>query len=365
MKSQVAVAMSGGVDSSVAAAWLQKQGYEVIGITMEHLDASLLPTQGALRHPSQPSRDAAIVCRQLGIEHHVVDLHTLFEKTVIDYFVGEYSAGRTPNPCVHCNVHIKWGALWEFGRRCGAEFFATGHYCRVLSDPQTGRYSLQQAVHRLKDQSYALWRLSQEQLRCTLFPLGEWSKEEVRAKAREWNLAVADKNESQEICFILDDDFRRFLIDRLAQAGHPVSPGDFVDRTGAVIGRHRGFPFYTIGQRKGLGVALGRPVFVCEIDPGNNRIRLGDKHELLASGLRASQTNWLTWPQPAAGAQVEARIRYKDPGFAATIDQVEQDSVILQFTEPRPAVTPGQSVVCYQGDRLVGGGIIEEALHRV
>jgi len=235
----VAVAMSGGVDSSVAAAWLQKQGYEVIGVTMEHLDVSLLPAQGALRHPSQPGRDAACVCRQLGIEHHVVDLHALFEKTVINYFVSEYSAGRTPNPCVHCNVHIKWGALWEFGRRCGAEFFATGHYCRVLTDPQSGRYLLQKAVHLAKDQSYALWRLSQDQLRDTLFPLGEWSKEVVRAKAREWQLTVADKNESQEICFILDDDFRRFLVDRLARAGHPVPPGDFVDRTGAVFLHHR------------------------------------------------------------------------------------------------------------------------------
>ena len=363
MKSKVAVAMSGGVDSSVAAAWLQKQGYEVIGVTMEHLHASLLPVQGALRHPSQPSRDAAVVCRQLGIEHHVLDLHTLFEKTVIDYFVSEYSAGRTPNPCVHCNVHIKWGALWEFARRSGAELFATGHYCRVQADPRTGRYALRKAAHQAKDQSYALWRLSQEQLRCTLFPLGEWGKEEVRAKAREWNLAVADKNESQEICFVLDDDFRRFLIDRLAQAGCPIPPGDFVDRTGAVIGRHRGFPFYTIGQRHGLGVALGRPVFVCEIDPANNRIRLGDKHELLASGLRASQTNWLVWPQPTAGTTVEARIRYKDPGFTATLEQAEGDGVILRFEQPRPAVTPGQSVVCYQGDTLVGGGIIEQALH--
>ncbi|HPI72917.1 MAG TPA: tRNA 2-thiouridine(34) synthase MnmA [bacterium] len=362
MKSKVAVAMSGGVDSSVAAAWLQNQGYEVIGVTMEHLDASLLPAQGALRHPYQPSRDAAIVCRQLGIEHHVVDLHALFEQTVIDYFVGEYLAGRTPNPCVHCNVHIKWGALWEFGRRCGAGLFATGHYCRVQSDPQTGRYWLQQAVHRPKDQSYALWRLSQEQLRCTLFPLGAWSKEEVRAKAREWNLSVAHKNESQEICFVLDDDFRRFLTDRLTQAGHSIPSGDFVDRTGAVIGRHRGYPFYTIGQRKGLGVALGRPVFVCEIDPGRNRIRLGEQQELLASGLIADQSNWLAWPQPAAGTKVEARIRYKDPGFAATIDQVETDRFILRFDEPRPAVTPGQSVVCYQEDRLVGGGIIEQAL---
>lgn len=351
---RVAVAMSGGVDSSVAAALLLQHGFDVMGITMTQL-----PVQSG---SEQAGQDAAAVCKQLGIPHRLVDLRDVFYNNVIQYFIDEYLAGRTPNPCVQCNVSIKWGALLQAALAEQVDFFATGHYCRVAFDQTSARYLLKKARYEAKDQSYALWRLSQEQLSCTLFPLGEMSKEQVRAKARELGLIVAQKCESQEICFIPDDDFRRFIIERLREQGKTISAGEFIDQQDKVVGRHRGYPFYTIGQRKCLGIALGRPVFVTEIDSKRNRIRLGDKKDLMAGGLRAQQTNWIAWPQPIIGAEVEVRIRYKDPGFPAVLEQATAEEVVLCFKEPRPAVTPGQSAVFYQQDNVVGGGIIRAAI---
>jgi tRNA-uridine 2-sulfurtransferase len=362
MKPKVAVAMSGGVDSSVVAGLLQQQGYDILGITMNQLDMRLLHTDAAHNDPEQAGRDAAEVCKHLGIAHHIVDLRQEFQQHVVENFVAEYLSGRTPNPCVRCNATIKWGALWQAAQRLDVDYMATGHYCRVQFDSQSGRYLLKKATHKAKDQSYALWRLSQEQRSHTLFPLGELNKEEVRALAEKMGLAVAQKSESQEICFILDDDFRRFITDRLRKLGIEIPPGEFVDQDGKVIGRHRGYPFYTIGQRKGLGIALGRPVFVTDIDVKNNRIRIGDKQDLMASKLVADQTNWIAWSQPPVGSSVEARIRYKDPGFPAVIERVDRNRVWIRFHEPRPAVTPGQSAVFYQGEVLVGGGIIESAV---
>lgn len=362
MNPRVVVAMSGGVDSSVAAALLSQGGYEVIGVTMRHLDAEELSRDTKVKDPGLASRDAAAVCHQLGIKHQVLDLRQPFSQTVIEYFVSSYLSGRTPNPCVLCNAEIKWGALWRASQSWKADYFATGHYSRIALDPESGRYWLMQAKDKSKDQSYALWRLSQEQLRHTLFPLGDMSKGQVRALAQRMGLPVAQKSESQEVCFILDDDFRRFLIDRLKRQGREIPSGEFVDGAGKVVGYHQGYPFYTIGQRKGLGVALGRPMFVTEIDVQNNRLRLGDKTDLLAGGLTANQVNWIAWEKPMIGAWMEARIRYRDPGFSAMIEQVEEDRVLVRFAEPRPAVTPGQSVVFYQGEVLAGGGIITAAL---
>lgn len=350
---RVAVAMSGGVDSSVAAALLLEQGYQVMGMTMAHLPLNPGSEQAGL--------DAAAVCRQLGIPHRLVDLRDVFNEEVIQYFLDEYLAGRTPNPCVTCNRSVKWGALLQAARQEQTDLFATGHYSRVVLDRNSGRYLLKKALYQAKDQSYALWRLSQEQLSRTLFPLGELTKEQVRAKASELGLAVAQKSESQEICFIPDDDFRRFIIERLRRQGKTVPPGDFVDRTNKVLGRHPGYPFFTIGQRKGLGIALGRPVFVTEIDGQNNRIRLGDKQDLLACGLYAVNPNWIAWLQPEPGVEVEVRIRYKDPGYPAVIEQATAERVAVLFLEPRPAVTPGQSAVFYQHETVVGGGIISAA----
>jgi tRNA-specific 2-thiouridylase len=354
--------MSGGVDSSVAAALLQQQGHDVVGITMQHLDRQRLSVAGASKEPEQAVRDAAAVCRQLGIAHHVVDLREPFQRQVIDHFVDEYLAGRTPNPCVACNVTIKWGALLDACRQTGADYIATGHYSRVTFDQQRGRYLLRKAAYQAKDQSYALWRLTQEQLARTMFPLAGMTKEQVRQAAAEIGLTVAHKGESQDVCFILDDDYQRFIIDELRQRGCFVASGDFVDQFDRVLGRHHGYPFYTIGQRKGLGLSMGRAVFVTEIDVKGNRIRIGDKEDLLATGLVAEQANWIAYADPPVGALVEARIRYKDPGYPAVIDSAEGGQVRVLFQEPRPAITPGQSAVFYQEEVLIGGGIITQAI---
>jgi tRNA-specific 2-thiouridylase len=283
-----------------------------------------------------------------------------FADRVIRNFIDEYLGGRTPNPCVLCNFAIKWGWLLEAAADLGAEHFATGHYARVDRDAADGRYRLLKAAHTEKDQSYALWRLSQLQLQRTRFPLGDLSKNQVRQIAAELGLPCSSRRESQEICFIPDDDYPGYLrrhIDR------PIESGDIVDRQGRVVGRHRGAPFYTVGQRRGLELALGRPVYVIAIDAAANRIRIGDAGELLVPGLVAEQINWVSIEAPEPGESCEVRIRYRDPGYRARFDAVEPERVGLRFNRPRPAVTPGQSAVFYRGEVLLGGGIIVESLH--
>lgn len=337
--------MSGGVDSSVAAALLQRAGVQLFGITMAHLESG----------SAGPGADAAAVCAKLGIPHHTVEMRRLFQDRVIDDFIDEYFAGRTPNPCVLCNLTIKWGRLLEAALDLGADYFVTGHYARTDRDPESGRRRLLKALHADKDQSYALWRLSQSQLSRTLFPLGRLTKEEVRRRAAELGLPASSKGESQDVCFIPGDDYRAWLRRhqrRLAQ------PGEIVDHSGRVVGRHKGIPFYTIGQRRGLGVALGRPVYVTSIDPLRNRIQIGGPEELLADGLIAGSPNWVSTEAPQPGESCEVRIRYRDPGYAATFVQIEPGRLVLRFDRPRPAVTPGQSAVFYRGEVLLGGGII-------
>jgi len=359
----VAVAMSGGVDSSVAALMMMQAGYEVMGVTMLHFDG---PARLTSPHQGDPSpsaaEDAAAVCRHLGIPHRVVDLRDRFRSTVIDGFVSEYLAGRTPNPCVLCNLTIKWGALCDYALAAGAGLFATGHYARRLPAPPGGRHLLRKAANLAKDQSYALWRLTQEQLARTLFPLGELTKNEVRALAAENQLPVAQKTESQEICFIHDDNYQRFIAGELERKGITIPEGEIATREGKIVGRHRGFPYYTIGQRKGLGVALGHPVFVTAIDPAANRITIGEKEQLLAGGLTAESANWIAEAEPPKDEPVEARIRYKDPGYPGRIEKAAPGTFTLRFLEPRPAVTPGQSVVLYRGEIVLGGGIITRAI---
>jgi tRNA-uridine 2-sulfurtransferase len=352
---KVAVAMSGGVDSSVAAGLLLEQGHEVMGITMLHYDSPCRRSDSAVA-------DAARVCRSLGIPHHVINLRGDFEQLVIADFVGEYLAGRTPNPCVRCNATIKWGKLLEAALNLGATRLATGHYVKIHFDKTSRRFQIIKSGHRAKDQSYALWRLTQDQLARTLFPIADMEKTTVRKKAASLGLDIAQKAESQDICFIPDDDYARFLTANLEKRGESIQSGEIVDQGGKVLGRHKGHPFYTIGQRKGLGIALGRPAFVVEIDARQNRIRVGEKEELFSSGLVAVQTNWVSIEKPSIGMRVTAHIRYNDPGYPAMFTEAADETVAVLFDEPRLSVTPGQSAVFYDGEILLGGGIIEAAI---
>lgn len=348
-----AVAMSGGVDSSVAAALLLEKGHNVCGLTMVHFDGVESPDHNVVS-------DAKQVCDKLGIKHYVVDVKNEFKKNVIQNFIAEYMAGRTPNPCVKCNVSIKWGALFATALKI-ADFFATGHYARIEKNEQN-RFVLRKASFENKDQSYVLWRLDQQQLSKSIFPLGELSKDAVRQKAADLGFDVANKSESQEICFINDDDYRRFLRDELGRQNIKISSGDILLPDGKVVGRHDGIPFYTIGQRKGLGVAFGKPMYVTKIDAKNNTITIGEKNGTLSKGFRAHSVNWIAFENVASVLDVIARIRYQDPGYPAKIIKAGESEPEVLFDEPREAVTPGQSAVFYDEDYVIGGGIIKEAI---
>ncbi len=363
MKERVVVAMSGGVDSSVAAALLVEQGYEVIGITLKtyrYEDVGGNTGNESSCCSLDGINDARAVAGRLGIPHYVLDFSERFGVEVIDNFVREYMDGRTPNPCVVCNRKIKWEELIRKSTALGAGKIATGHYARVRRE--SGRWILSRAKDDSKDQSYALWGLTQESLGRTLFPLAEMTKSEARAAAARFDLPVAAKGESFEICFIPDNNYERFLKERLPGLQEIVDGGDmYMD--GEVVGKHRGYPFYTIGQRKGLGLARSRPVYVTGIDRAANRITLGYEENLQMGGLRASQVNMIKYPGCPVPRRVMARIRYKDPGGEATAVSLGDGRLEVRFDGPRRAVTPGQSVVLYEGDDVVGGGVIDEALH--
>lgn len=356
----VVVAMSGGVDSSVAAALLKEQGYEVIGITMHLWDFNRVGgdvhRENTCCSP-EAMNDARSVCHQLGISHYVVDFREEFEESVIRNFIDDYMAGRTPNPCILCNTQMKWGYLLTKAQQLGAYYLATGHYARVCLDEESGRYFMKRGRDQAKEQSYALWGLSQRNLQRTLLPLGELYKEEVRKIAHELGLKTAEKDESQEICFIVDNNYHRFLCERIAHFEDRIKEGEIVNQKGEILGTHRGYPFYTIGQRRGLGIALGKPLYVTKIDPASNKIYVGTKDELLADGLVATDLNWIAIERLEKPMEVVAKIRYNDPGGEATIFPIN-GKVRVKFKRPQWAVTPGQSVVFYQGDLVVGGGII-------
>ncbi len=364
MAMTVAVAMSGGVDSSLVALTMKKRGCRVIGLTMLLTDESRgVDNAGSEVKSGSAAEDARLVADFLGIEHHVVDLRRQFYNEVIDYFLGEYMRGRTPNPCVVCNPKIKFGALWEEARRLGADAIATGHYARVVMDEGRGQKVIKKGIDSKKDQSYALNRLPKELLPCLVLPLGEMTKDKVRSIAESEGLPVAHRPESQEVCFIPDDDYKGFLLKHYPDAKRQ---GDIVDGDGNVLGHHDGVAFYTIGQRKGMGIAHPTPLYVNCLDAEHNRVIVGENSEVFSNGLIASDVNWQAVNPPMSGEVLRAsiKVRYGKRETAAGIEPIEGSNgkYRVMFDAPIRAVAPGQSVVLYDGDTLLGGGFIDEAI---
>jgi tRNA-specific 2-thiouridylase len=356
-KPKVVVGMSGGVDSSMAAALLQEEGYDVIGITLQIWESSGPEVEGGCCSNSAID-DARRVAFILGIPHYVMNFRSYFEETVVDYFTQSYLAGETPNPCLACNKHVKFGEMLRKARGLGAEYIATGHYAQVLRDPDSERFLLSKSADTRKDQTYALYMLTQEQLAQTLFPLAEYPKEQVRKMANERGLGVGNKPDSQEICFVPNDDYASFVRERSSEL---VKPGHFVDLKGNSLGKHQGIIHYTVGQRKGLGVTFGKPMFVVGLNPESNEVVLGENSEVFTDTLWAIDLNWISIPSLKEPLKVEAKIRYNSSGVQATIYPGEigaDHEVMVRFDEPQRAVTPGQAVVFYQGNLVVGGGII-------
>ena len=353
---KIVVAMSGGVDSSVAAALLQEKGHEVTGITMKVWDGEALPGDGARHSCYGPGEqediaDAWEVAQVLGIPFYTFDLRQEYKSEVLDYFCHEYLLGRTPNPCVRCNRRVKFDALLKKARRSGLEFdyFATGHYARVEYDESKRRYLLKKARDMTKDQSYFLFSLSQEELGCSLFPLDSYTKGEVRKMARDLGIGVADKPESQNF---IAGGYSTF-VEAIAK------PGSIMDRQGNILGQHQGIPFYTIGQRKGLGISARAPLYVTAIDPERNAIVVGSKEEVYGDELIASELNWVAIDELQQPIEAKAKIRYLHNEAEAVITPLDADRVYVKFNEPQMAITPGQAIVFYDGDTVIGGGTIE------
>lgn len=364
--------MSGGVDSSVAAHLLKKQGYDCVGVTMQiwqDEDVCSLEENGGCCGLSAVE-DARRVANALEIPYYVMNFKKEFKANVMDYFVTEYLNAKTPNPCIACNRYVKWESLLKRSMDIGADYIATGHYARIKKLPN-GRYTIAKSVTEAKDQTYALYNLTQYQLEHTLMPVGEYTKDEIRKIANELNLPVANKPDSQEICFVKDNDYAGFIEDYLKENEHladscmkdgqdikALKPGNFVDLDGNVIGKHNGLVHYTVGQRKGLGIALGKPAFVVELRPDTNEVVIGSGEDVFGNRIYANHLNFMAVEDIEDEMRVIAKIRYSHRGAWCTVKRTGEDEVMCIFDEPQRAATPGQAVVFYEDDYVVGGGTI-------
>jgi tRNA-specific 2-thiouridylase len=359
----VVVAMSGGVDSSVAALLLKEQGYQVIGVTMRVWDHAYIGEAPNINKPCcghQSSEDARKACDKIKIRHTVINVCDAFKANVIDPFVDEYLAGRTPNPCIQCNIKIKWEIFLSRAQESCADYMATGHYAQCVYNEQTRRHELFRGIDYVKDQSYALWGLNQEKLAHTLLPNGSYTKKQIRTIAKQYALPNAGIRESQEICFVPDNNYHTLLKNVYPDLENKVVQGEIVDTQGHVIGTHDGYPYYTIGQRKGLGGGFKEPMYVVRIDARRNQIVIGNKHALLRQQFIVKDINLIAMERLIKPMNAEIKIRYNDTGHKGLIEQIDHNQMRVTFDQPQRAITPGQSAVFYDGDNVIGGGIIDD-----